>query len=252
MRILYLDIETAPNEGKFWGLFKQNIGINQITKPGYTLCFAAKWSDSKEITFSSVYGDGNDVMMRKMWALLDHADVVVHYNGKKFDIPKLNKEFVLLRLPPPSSFKQADLYHTVRSNFSFASNKLDFVCEQLGLGNKVRHKGMSLWDGCMDGNEADWKAMERYNKQDVRLLPRLHRRLLPWIRWPLSYALFDPHPKTCPNCGKHTLEKLDTPVYPGTVNAYEAYKCKSRYCGANARSRLPIKYVNKPHTIRIV
>ena len=50
MRILYLDIETAPNEGKFWGLFKQNIGTNQITKPGYTLCFAAKWGDGVKAT----------------------------------------------------------------------------------------------------------------------------------------------------------------------------------------------------------
>ena len=251
MRILYLDIETAPNEGKFWGLFKQNIGTHMVSKSGYTLCFAAKWADEKEIMFSSVYGDGNELMMHKMWALLDHADVVVHYNGKKFDIPKLNKEFVLLRLPPPSTYKQADLYQCVRSNFSFMSNKLDWVCHELGIGNKVRHKGMSLWDGCMEGNADDWKVMERYNKQDVRLLSRLHRRLLPWIAWPLSYALFDAHPKTCPNCGKHRLKALTMPVYPGTVNAYVAYKCGR--CGANARSRLPIKSgVHKPHTVRLV
>lgn len=245
MRILYLDIETAPNEGKFWGLFKQNIAINQISKSGYTLCFAARWSDSKEIMFSSVYGDGNDLMMRKMWALLDHADVVVHYNGKKFDIPKLNKEMVLLRLPPPSVYKQCDLYHVVRSNFSFASNKLDYVCQELGLGNKVRHKGMSLWDGCMDGNADDWKVMERYNKQDVRLLPRLHKRLLPWIKWPLSYALFDHD--ACPNCGGKSLKVQPEPVFPGMVNAYTAYKCHK--CGANSRSRLPRKYQCKPDRV---
>ncbi len=250
MRILYLDIETAPNEGKFWGLFKQNIGINQITKPGYTLCFAARWSDSSEIVFSSVFDDGNLLMMQKMWALLNNADVVVHYNGKKFDIPKINKEFVLLQLSPPSSYKQCDLYHTVRSNFSFASNKLDFVCQQLGLGNKVAHKGMSLWDGCMVGNADDWKIMERYNKQDVRLLPRLHKRLLPWIKWPLSYALFDSHPLTCGSCGKHKLVKNKVPVYPGTVNAYDAFKCSA--CGANSRSRLPIKDANKPATVRLI
>lgn len=245
MNILYLDIETAPNEGKFWGLFKQNISINQISKSGYTLCFAAKWADSKEIMFKSVYEHGNWSMMVNMHALLDVADVVVHYNGKKFDIPKLNKEFVLLKMTPPSVYKQADLYHTVRSNFSFASNKLDYVCSELGLGNKVRHKGMSLWDGCMDGNAADWKVMERYNKQDVRLLPRLHKRLLPWIKWPLSYALYDPD--ACPSCGSHKLFELPEPVFPGLVNAYTAYKCLK--CGANSRSRLPIKGRHKPERV---
>ena len=64
MKILYLDIETAPNLVFTWGLFNQNIGLNQIVKPGYTLCFAAQWEGKKEIVFSSVHGDGNELMMQ--------------------------------------------------------------------------------------------------------------------------------------------------------------------------------------------
>ena len=31
-RILSIDIETSPIEGRVWGLWKQNLGLNQITK----------------------------------------------------------------------------------------------------------------------------------------------------------------------------------------------------------------------------
>lgn len=54
LRLLMLDIETSPNLAAVWGLFNVNIGINQIIKPGGTLCWAAKWYGEKEIMFSSV------------------------------------------------------------------------------------------------------------------------------------------------------------------------------------------------------
>ncbi|NIV35232.1 MAG: hypothetical protein GWN58_38990, partial [Anaerolineae bacterium] len=50
-------------------------------------------------------------MLEGAWELLDEADAVVHYNGKKFDIPTLNREFVKYGFTPPSPYKQIDLYH---------------------------------------------------------------------------------------------------------------------------------------------
>lgn len=54
MKILLLDIETAPNTVYTWGLFKQNIAINQIESPGYILCWAAKWLGDDRMFFSSL------------------------------------------------------------------------------------------------------------------------------------------------------------------------------------------------------
>ena len=54
MKILLLDIETAPNTVYTWGLFKQNIAINQIESPGYILCWAAKWLGNEQMYFSSI------------------------------------------------------------------------------------------------------------------------------------------------------------------------------------------------------
>ena len=139
MKILLLDIETAPNIVYTWGLFNQNISINQIDQPGYTLCWSSKWFDEDEVMFSSIHR-GKKQMLRKIHKLLDQADVVITYNGKKFDIPTLNKEFLIAGMLPPAPYKHIDLYQVVRSTFRFASNKLDWICRQLEIGHKLEDR----------------------------------------------------------------------------------------------------------------
>ena len=235
MKILFLDIETSPNLVYSWGLFKQNIAINQIVEPGQTMCWAAKWEGQAGIQFASVKHDGMKRMVKRMYALLNEADAVVHYNGKKFDIPTLGREFVLLELVPPTNYKEIDLYSTVRQKFRFASNKLDFVAQQLGLGSKVQHKGMELWRDCMAGDEKAWKLMERYNKQDVRLLEPLYKKLQPWISNHPNRGLWldNEEQPTCRNCGSTKIVKKG--LERTTTMTYQRYKCAD--CGTNLRGR---------------
>lgn len=238
MKILHIDIETAPSKGYFWGLWDQNIAINQIVEPGYTLCFAARWDDSGPIMFESIHHTTTKRMVQRAWELLDQADVVSHYNGKKFDIPTLNREFILNGLEPPSKFKELDLLQVVRQRFKFQSNKLDYVSQQLGLGSKVHHKGMELWKDCMAGDEKAWGVMRRYNMQDVALLQKLYKRLLPWISTHPNWGpyLDDTRP-TCRNCGStHVIEKG---VEHTNTGSYKRYKCKT--CGTPLRGRKAIK-----------
>jgi len=234
MKKLHLDIETAPNLAYTWGLFKQDVGINQIVKPGYTLCFAAKWDGEKRVYFKSVHHHGMEAMLDELWALLDEADVVVHYNGKRFDIPTINREFVLWGYEPPSPYHQVDLLSTVRSQFRFSSNKLDFVCQQLGLGGKVQHKGMELWRDCMDGKASAWRVMKEYNIQDVRLLEELYMVLLPWIKKHPNMGLWlNSDEPTCRNCGSKEVVKKG--IERTSTQTYQRYKCKD--CGTNLRGR---------------
>ena len=235
MKILHLDIETAPNKAYVWGLWGQNISINQIEEPGYTLCWAAKWDHKKQIMFSNLRDEGEDNLIHRIWNLMNEADAIVHYNGNKFDIPVLNWEFALADLPPPDPSHQIDLYRVVKRNFKIPSYKLDYVAQQFGLGQKVHHKGMELWKECMDGDEKAWKEMAKYNKQDVRLLPRLYRKLLPWIKNHPNHALFvDDTNQMCPNCGSHDIIKKGTETTAS--QAYQRYRCKS--CGTPLRGKL--------------
>ncbi len=226
VRILMLDIETAPHLAALWGLYDQNIAINQIIRPGYSLCWAAKWYGEKEIMFSSIL-DGPKAMVRKVHKLLTECDAVCHYNGTKFDIPTLNKEFLLLDLKPPPPYKQIDLLTTARSRFRLASNKLDYVAQQLGLGSKTKHKGFELWLECMDKSPEAWRTMKRYNKQDVVLLERVYERLLPWITNHPILGVYSGK-RGCPKCGSTNGQARGYAVQ--LMMKYQRYQCRD--CGA--------------------
>ena len=237
MKILLLDIETSPNLVTVWGLFNQNVALNQILKSGYTLCWAAKWLGEDTVYHSSIFKAKPKAMLKQIHSLLSEADAVVHYNGTKFDIPTLNKEFVLYDLPPPAPYKQIDLLQVARKQFRFTSNKLDYVANALGFGKKVTHKGHELWLQCMEKNKEAWDTMEEYNIHDVILLEKVYNKLLPWIKNHPNQNLYSDVDHVCPNCSGTNYQKRG---YAYTVSCkYQRYQCKD--CGTWFRSNKSIK-----------
>ena len=246
MKILHIDIETSPNVAHVWGIWQQNIGINQIMDASYTMCVAAKWHGSKEVMFFRSYGPENEHMIEQVWELLNEADAVVHYNGTKFDMPTLNKEFILNNLPPPDPYHQIDLLQVARKRFRFPSNKLDYVAKALGLGTKVKHIGHEMWVGCLNNDDKSWKHMEKYNKQDVKLLEKLYLKLLPWIQKHPNHALYtDDTRPTCPNCGGHKVVKKGTETTQ--VGIYQRFRCKT--CSTPIRGRYTMLDADKRKSV---
>lgn len=228
IKVLLLDIETAPNLVHVWGLWQQNVAINQIISSGYVLCWSAKWLGEKEVFFDSTYQSRSKKMIVGIHKLMDEADAIVHYNGTKFDIPTLNKEFLLRGLNPPSPSKEIDLLKTARGRFRFSSNKLDFIAQQLGLGKKTPHIGHQLWIDCMAKIPEAWATMEKYNKNDVVLLEKVYHKLLPWIKnHPNVNAFNGVDGVACPNCGSDKAQSRGYAVT--TTLMYRRLHCKS--CG---------------------
>ena len=236
MKILLLDIESSPNVAHVWGIWQQNVGLNQLMESSYVLCYAAKWLGEDEMFFDSVHISKPKKMLKGIHALLNEADAVIHYNGTKFDIPTLNKEFLLHRYAPPSPYKQIDLLRVVRSNFRFPSNKLDYVAQRLGLGKKHAHEGHELWVKCMNGDKDAWGRMEEYNIQDVILLESLYNSLLPWIKNHPNQNLFSEN-QVCPTCASTQLHKRGTAV--SSTGTYQRYQCRS--CGAWSQGTKAVK-----------
>lgn len=229
MKILLLDIETSPNTAHVWGLWQNDVSISQLMESSYVMCWSAKWLDEKKVMYDSVHESDAQTMLEGIHALLDEADVVIHYNGKRFDIPTLNKEFLLAGLNPPSPYKQIDVLLTVKSQFRFPSNKLDYVAQRLGLGQKHHHEGHMLWVKCMAGDAKAWKTMKTYNKKDVVLLEKVYKRVLPWIKNHPNRAQYTEHdPQSCPNCGSGKLAKRGFSVT--AAGRWQRYQCQG--CGA--------------------
>jgi len=227
VKVLLLDIETAPNKAYVWGLFDQNIAHNQLEESSYVLCWSAKWLGEEEIKFASCQRTSEKKMLKGIHKLLDEADVVVHYYGSKFDIPVLNREFVKYGYPPPSPYRQVDLKLACARMFKFESNKLDYVSGALELGAKVKHAGFQLWVDCMEGKPEAWAKMEEYNRYDVVLLEKLYWRLLPWIPGHPNASAYN-DAECCPKCGGTAIQKRGTTI--ALTRRYQRYQCQG--CGA--------------------
>lgn len=232
MKILLLDIETAPNLAYVWGMWEQNVSPEMLVEEKKILCWSAKWLGGDEIVTKGGPGCEETRMLSSLAYLLSEADVVVHYNGRKFDIPYINKAFLDNNILPPSPYKQIDLLQTVRSQFKFNSNRLGEVCKSLGLGGKAKHSGFQTWLGCIEGSEKDWDDMIRYNREDVFLLERLYYKLRPWIKGHPNANAYDNNGQhLCPNCGSAHVQKRGTAYTQG--GRYQRYHCQS--CGMWSR-----------------
>jgi DNA polymerase elongation subunit (family B) len=240
VKLLVLDIETAPSLGYVWSLWDQNIGLNQLVSVSEVICFAAKWHGAKRVEFYSTHHHGHDEMVRQAFRLMDEADAIVSYNGRKFDMPHLRREIVLAGLTPPSPHKDIDLLQTVRTQFKFASGKLEHVASQLGIGHKLKHQGFELWKGCLRGEPKAWATMKRYNVQDVLLTERLYDRLLPWIPNHPHRGLYgEGATRTCAHCNGCDFQLRGWRYTK--ISRYQRWLCKG--CGA---------YSHDPHVDRRV
>lgn len=231
IKILTIDIETRPSLAYVWGLWDQNVGLNQVEEFGTVISWAAKWHGQSKVHFSSDHHHGHGEMVKRAWDLLDQADVVVGYNSKSFDMKHLNREFVLAGYPPPSPYIDIDLMTVVKQRFRFTSNKLQHVATELGIGSKLQHDGFDLWLRCMHGDKQAWKTMKEYNMQDVVLTEQVYDRLLPWIKNHPHRGLYGGDPTGCPRCGHGEVTSRG---YARTKTAtYRIVQCKQ--CGGYSR-----------------
>lgn len=235
-KILFLDIETAPNLATVWSLWEQNIGVNQLTGSSYILCWAAKWKGGKKVMFDSVPLSGKQGVVRHAWNLLNEADIIVHYNGRRFDMPTLRREFLLLKLNPPAPYKQVDLYVEVKKNFMFVSNKMDYIASRLGIPKK-KPTTHQLWLDCMFGKgevkAKAWKTMKEYNMHDVEITECIYGKLLGWLQEHPNMGLWGEPGMKCPNCGSSHLERGGWRKTKTLV--YKRYKCV--VCGSWCRDK---------------
>lgn len=245
MRTLLLDLETCPNLAYVWSCWNVNVNLQMLKDSTRVLCFAAKWLGEDEVLF----GGGPKVSQKKMLVgvhkLLDAADAVVTYNGNKFDLPHLRREFLEAGLPPPSPAQSIDLYQVVKRQFKFPSAKLEYVAKRLGLGGKEETGGFDTWLQCMAGNPEAWEKMSNYNRNDVLLTEKLYYKLLPWNTSHPHVGLYTGNPDACSNCGSENLHARGWAFTK--LSKYRRYRCSD--CGTWSRGSTRLAGVDKRHAL---
>lgn len=238
-KVLFLDIETSPLLAYAWGLWHNDIGLNQIESDTFILAWAAKWLGSKKIIYmdqrNSKDLENDKKILRELWKLIDEADVIVTHNGDFFDIPRLNARFIIHGMQPPSSFKSIDTCKIAKKKFGFTSNKLEYLSNKLCKNKKSHHKkypGFELWKACLKGDLKAWREMERYNKLDVITLEELYEKLIPWDSG-INFNLYHDNEENICKCG--CKEFIKNGYAYTQVSRFQRYRCKN--CGAEVRGR---------------
>lgn len=221
--ILILDIEWRPVKAYVWRAWDENINPEQIIEDGGLLCVGCKWVGGKTEVFSE-WEHGHKDMLAAIHDRMSYADCIIGFNSDKYDLPKLDGEFLKHGFPPRPPCTSIDLIKTIKK-MGFFRNSLAFIGPFLGVGAKMEHEGFALWKKVMDGDPSAQKRMSKYCAQDVDMTDKLYLRIRSHIR---------NHPNMgqtgsdqCPSCGGNHHQSRGT----RRTRTYKIQRLACQDCG---------------------
>lgn len=187
-KILLFDIENFANISYTWAFREQD--VIEIIEPRMICSIAWQWYPSREchvLALCDMPGynprkRNNKALLKSFKKVLEKADIAIGHNIDGFDDRRVNTEMLKNKITPHPTRRTIDTLQVLRRRFDFNSNRLNDVCKELGIGQKVKHPGFQMWKDCEAGIPKAWKKMKEYNKADVsRLLRPLYERIRPWM-----------------------------------------------------------------------
>lgn len=207
-RRLFYDIEVSPNVGLFWEAgYKKNLDYNSIIKERAIICICYKWEDESEVGYLTWDKKQSDKKMLDTFIkIANEADELVGHNGDKFDLAWIRTRCLFHGLPMFPTYVTIDTLKVSRSKFKFNSNRLNYIADFLGVGNKIKTE-FGMWKDILLKN--DKKAMDKmvkYCQMDVNLLERVFKKLNNHIEAKTHYGVvFNQDRGSCPECGSDDL-----------------------------------------------
>lgn len=205
---LYFDIETSPNIGLFWSAgYKQNIDYSNIIKERAIICICYKWEDDKEVYSLTWDKNQNDKKaLEEFIKVANQATELVGHNGDKFDLPWIRTRCVYHHIDMFPKYVTIDTLKVSRSKFRFNSNRLNYIAQYLGIGQKIKTE-FNLWkDIVLNKDKGAMDKMVKYCKKDVILLEKVHKLLSNHIEPKSHYGvIFGEDRGSCPECGSDDL-----------------------------------------------
>ena len=188
-RELYIDIETSPNLALLYDLKVPSGYVNpdMILKDWFIIGWSAEWMNCYgHKNFSAVVSSrdaknwDDSHILRPLRDLMDEADLVWGHNYKKFDRKKINTRLLVNKIKPPEKYQMIDTLQVARSNFAFASSKLEFINERIGNNPKF-DIDLDDWKACLKGDTKTLKKVREYNIGDVKEGIAMVKKMREWI-----------------------------------------------------------------------
>ena len=228
---LFFDIETSPNIGLFWEAgYKKNIDSSNIIKERAIICICYKWEDQKEVHSLNWDHKQNDKRMLEAFIkVINQSDEAIGHNGDKFDLAWIRTRCLFHGIDMFPRYTTIDTLKIARQKFRFNSNKLNYIADFLGFGQKIKTE-FGLWKRIMfDKCPTAMADMIKYCKKDVILLEKVYTELAKHIESRTHYGVvFGQDRGSCKECGSDELIKQRKNVLASGLIKI-TYKCKT--CG---------------------
>lgn len=198
MRICFFDLETSNLNANF----------------GFILCAGWKFLGEKQVYCSKISDyklyksdPTNDrELVKATAAALSEADLWVGHYASRFDVPYLNSRLLHHGLAPMPKTPLIDTWRVAKYGLRLNSNRLQTVCEFLGLEDKTPIKGPH-WVKAMAGNKSSLKYIVDHCIQDVLVLEQAYIKLRPLIPNHPNVNIITDVKDGCPTCGSRKLHK---------------------------------------------
>lgn len=247
-RIVLYDIETLPDLRQallVWPSLSNYPGLTFKATINSVCCFGWKYlgEESARVIcawdFPAWQTDVNDdtELLKAASEILSSADAVITQNGKKFDEKFIQTRLLLKDLPPVPPQRHVDTRQLAKK-FSFFSNSLKYLAEQLTDVRKMENEGWNLWIRTHGRDPEAMEIMKTYCAQDVTSLEAVYRKLrraqsgenkLP------NMNLFDVAQggePVCPHCGSTRIVKNGQRF--SSTGVWQRLLCTD--CGASSRT----------------
>ena len=237
VNILFWDLESSLMEGMFFRIWQENIKFKRITKQSHLL--TASWAFNDEpvqgvrVTPDDVATSNDFDIVVKMVQAINKADVIVTFNGKRFDSKLLNTRALFWGLPPIKPVKHIDLFEQSKRLFKFPSNSMQNISMYLGENGKLATSS-DLWESCANYKNYDEcdKALDemlRYNQIDIEATRDLFYRYQGRMKGVPNIATITNDKKNtehlrCTHCGSLDVDKMEEKTYT-TSSSFDLYRC---------------------------
>lgn len=211
-KILYVDIESSPNCGWFWRpSHKMSLSHSNIQEERQIILASYAWNDDKPKTVTWAkdsksknkylkYSD--ERVVKTLVEQIHKADLVVHQNGNRFDIPWIRGRAMKYGVKLDTNLQMFDTLKKSRAHLNLNSYRLDYLGSFFLEDRKLETGGFGLWLDCIAGDTKALKKMKDYCEKDVELLRDYHKYLLNFVPSNNHAGAYIGNPKwSCKTCG---------------------------------------------------
>lgn len=209
--IYFVDIETSPWFAYCYGTIWEPIVAKLVKYTQILSISVRKYGENKTIHLAQnqfkgyVPGKINDKRLlieisKVINKIAQGGGFMVAHNGDNFDWKIIQERVVFHRLTPLPEIATLDTKKLIKGISKLPSNKLTHTSVFLGNGTKLKHEGMDLFIGCMEGNPESWKTNEKYNNKDVDIMYNDFEDLMPYVKLPATFSRINADEKHEINC----------------------------------------------------